>query len=63
MSGEWSGDMNDGKLQHLYTSFQDTLTWISEIGLDTSDISYIKKDLEKALATVSSDLNFISTGM
>ena len=65
VSGEWSGDvdLNDGKLQHLYTSFRDTLTWISKIGLDTSDIAYIKKDIEKALAIISSDLNFISIGM
>ena len=28
VSGEWLGDvdLNDRKLQHLYTSFQDTLT-------------------------------------
>ena len=61
--GEWSGDvdLNDGKLQHQYAEFQATLTWIDKIGLDTSDISLIRKDLEKALATISSDIDFIST--
>jgi len=63
MSGEWSDDveLNDGKLQHLYAKFQATLAWIDKMGLDFSDISHTKKDLEKALAIISSDINFIST--
>jgi len=64
VSGEWSGDvdLNDGKLQHLYTKFQVTLAWIDKMGLDTSDLSHTKKDLQNALAIISSDINFISTG-
>ena len=52
MSGEWSGDvdLNDGKLQHLYNKFQATLTRVEKNwSLNTSDVSYIKKDLENLL--------------
>ena len=65
MTGEWSGnvDLNDGKLQQLYTEFKATLGWIDKIGLDTSDISLIRKDLENALARISLEINFISNGM
>jgi len=65
VTGEWSGDvdLNDGKLQQLYTEFKATLGWIDKIGLDTSDISLIRKDLENALTRISLEINFISNGM
>jgi len=64
VGGEWSGDvdLNDGKLQLQYAEYQATVTWIDKIGLDTTDLSHIKRDLEKALTIISSDIDFISTG-
>ena len=64
LAGEWSGDvdLNNGKLQHQYAKYQATLTWIDRIGLHSSDLSRIRKNLEKALATISSDIDFISSG-
>jgi len=46
VSGEWGGDvdLNDGKPQHLYKEFQDTLAWINNIGLNNSGIIPIKTD-------------------
>ena len=64
VSGEWGGDvdLNDGKPQHLYKEFQDTLAWINNIGLNNSGIIPIKTDLQKVLTKLSSDLQFISSG-
>ena len=64
VSGDWGGDvdLNDGKLQKLYKDLQDTLTWISSIGLNSCDINCTKKDLQKALDTLSSDLRFVTSG-
>ena len=63
VSGHWGDvDLNDGKLQHLYKEFQDTLVWIKSIGLNNSSIDSTKTDLQKVLTKMSSDLQFISTG-
>ena len=64
VSGEWGGDvdLNDGKLQRLYSELQESLAWINNIGLSDSGINHIKKELEKVLGIISSDLHFISSG-
>ena len=64
VSGDWGGDvdLNDGKLQQLYKGFKDRLTWISNIGLNGRDVDCTKKDLQKALDTLSSDLHFVTSG-
>lgn len=64
VSGEWAGDvdLNDGKLQQVYTDLQESMKWINSIGLNSSNVNCTKKDLQKALDTLSSDLSFISTG-
>ena len=64
VSGEWGGDvdLNDGKLQHLHTEFQDAITWINSIGLHNSGVDHVKNDLKKVLTKLTSDLKFISTG-
>ena len=41
VKGLWqsvSGDLNDGKLQHLYSELQESLAWSNDIGLNNSDI-------------------------
>ena len=50
------------KLQRLYSELQESLAWINDIGLSNSDINHIKKELEKVLGIISSDLRFISSG-
>jgi len=38
------------------------LKWINTIGLNGSNVESVKKDLQKAFDTLSSDINFISSG-
>lgn len=64
VSGEWGGDidLNDGKLQQAYSNLQKSLKWINTIGLNGSNVESVKKDLQKARDTLSSDINFIPNG-
>lgn len=56
-SGEWGGDvdLNCGKCQQIYSDLHKSLKWINSVYC-------IKKDLQKALDNLPSDIRFISTG-
>ena len=63
--GEWSGDvdLNDGKLQKMFSDYQNHLKWIAGLGLDDRhDIETIKQDLIEVQRRLNNDLSFINSG-
>ena len=63
-SGEWAGDvnLNDGKLQCLYSELQESLSWINRIGLNNSDVNHIKIWKKPTLFCLLIYVHFISSG-
>ena len=65
MRGEWSGDvdLNDGKLNKLYTDYQNHLKWIDGLGIDNrKDVLTIKEDLRTVQRKLNNDLSFVKSG-
>lgn len=63
--GVWSGDvdLNDGKLKSFQQKYQQQIEWCNGIGLMArSSPDKIKGDLNTALLSTDSELDFITSG-
>jgi len=62
--GEWAGDvdLNDGKLQQQYIKYKSRTEEIKCLGIG-KPVDEIKTILRKEVATIRSDLSFLSNGM
>lgn len=65
MKGVWSGDvdLNDGKLQEMYSVYMDRLRFINNIGLSDRDSrQHLADDMDACVNQMSNDITFISNG-
>jgi len=62
--GEWAGDvnLNDGKLQQQYIQYKSRMEEVKSLGIGKS-VDEIKSILSKEVATIRSDLSFLSNGI
>ena len=63
--GKWSGDVdiNDGKVAELYQLYQSRQKFCESLGLkEPRTIPHVKAQVQEMRDTISSDLEYISTG-
>ena len=66
VNGKWEGDvdLNDGLLQSFRMAFDQRMKWIEGLGLEERmGIDSVLSDLSSGLVALSSDLEFIHTGI
>ena len=65
VGGKWTGDvdLNDGKVQQMYTTCIHRLSFVSELGLTRRQYHEIEGDLLEIEEAHKDDLSFLCDGM
>ena len=64
IGGKWSGDvdLNDGKVQQMYTTYTHRLSFVSELGLARRECCEVEEDLLEIEEAHKDDLSFLCDG-